>query len=216
MSELKLYSYFRSSAAYRVRLALAMKDLEYKYEAVHLVKDGGKQNSSEYRQVNPMGHVPALIVDENVITESMAIIQYLDLKFPQPILFPMDPLQRAHVLQICETINSGIQPLQNLKVLRYLEKELGQTKPTVDTWTKHWITKGLSSLEELLVRFSGSYCVGGDLSAADCFLLPQCFSSRRFGVEIDSFANISRIEKNLLKITELDKAHPKNQPDFEA
>ncbi len=216
MSKLKLFSYFRSSASYRVRLALAVKNIDYGYCAVHLVQGGGAQNKAEFRSINPMGHVPALVDGDLVIAESMAVLDYLDHKFAGPKLFPSGARERAKVIQICEVINSGIQPLQNLKVNKYLTSEFGFDKPVVDRWNQHWIKKGLSSLESILVQTAGSYSMGGEFTAADCFLLPQCFSSRRFGVNIEEFPTISRIEKFLNSQAILEKAHPKNQPDFEA
>lgn len=211
---LKLYSYFRSSAAYRVRIALNWKNLKYEYLPVHLIKDGGQQNSAGYSQVNPMGHVPALDHDGFLIAESVAIVQYLDDAFAGPRLFPMDVKNKAVTLQICEIINSGIQPLQNLKVNQYLETNVGQSKTDVERWNQHWINKGLASLEKVLEKSSGTYCVGGEFSSADCFLVPQCFSSRRFGVKIENYPTIARIEQACLKLPAVQAAHPEKQPDF--
>ncbi len=211
---LSLYSYFRSSASYRVRIALNWKELNYKYIPIHLIKDGGGQNSEAYRAINPMGHVPALDHDGFLVSESMAIIDYLDSVFPQNRLFPSDPRSRASMMQACELINSGIQPLQNLKVLGYLETRVGLQKVDTDTWVKHWIDSGLTSLERLLEKTAGTYSFGGDVSAADCFVIPQCFASRRFGVKIENFPNLARVEANALQLPAFQKAHPEKQPDF--
>jgi maleylacetoacetate isomerase/maleylpyruvate isomerase len=210
----KLYSYFRSSASYRVRIALHWKGVKFEYVPVHLVKNGGEQHRPEYRQINPMGHVPALEHDGFLVAESMAILQYLDDVFTERPLFPREPRARARVMQLCEVLNSGIQPLQNLKVIRYLEDRLNCDKAASNAWVKHWIDGGLGSLERLLENTSGSFCFGGEVTAADCFLIPQCFASRRFNVKIEDYPNISRIEQNALKLEPFQKAHPERQPDF--
>ncbi len=212
---LKLYSYFRSSASYRVRIGLHYKGLHFEYIPVHLIKDGGQQHSPEYRRINPMGHVPALDHEGFLVAESVAILDYVDQMFPMKPLFLSHPKERARVLQVCEWINSGIQPLQNLKVNQYFEKEFGHSKSDVERWNQHWITRGLESLEKMLVSSAGSYCFGGEFSAADCFLVPQCFAARRFGVRVDDFPVIARIEASCLKMEAVKKAHPEKQPDYQ-
>ncbi len=211
----KLYNYFRSSASYRVRIALNWKELPYEYIPIHLVRDGGKQDSEEFRRFNPMGHVPVLEHDGFVISESVAILDYLDTLAPSKRLFPADPRARATVLQICELINSGIQPLQNLKVLKELKTVHGFDEDRVQAWTRRWINSGLESLEKVLARTAGTYCFGGELTAADCFVIPQCFASRRFGVKTEDFPIIARIEKACLALPAFEKAHPAKQPDSE-
>lgn len=210
---MKLYSYFRSSASYRVRIALNHKEVKYEYVPIHIVKDGGMQNRPEFREINPMAHVPALEHDGFVVAESMAIIDYLDaLGFGQP-LFPAEPKSRARVIQLCEAVNSGIQPLQNLKVTNWMEFN-GQTKEQTNAWVHHWVTDGLGKLERLLEKTAGTYSFGGSVTAADCFLIPQCFSSRRFKVKIEDYPMIARIEANCLKLASFQKAHPEKQPDY--
>ncbi|MBX3020299.1 MAG: maleylacetoacetate isomerase [Bdellovibrionales bacterium] len=211
---LKLYSYFRSSASYRVRIALHWKQLDFEYMPVHLVKDGGQQHSEAYRRINPMGHVPALDHDGFVVAESVAIIQYLDAIFPQHRLFPADPQAAATVTQLVEVINSGIQPLQNLKVAKALEGEFGLTTADSQRWIVRWIEDGFRNLERLLERTSGTYSFGGEISAADAFLVPQCFAARRFGVQLENFPVIARIEANATRLEAFKKAHPSAQPDF--
>lgn len=211
---LKLYSYFRSSASYRVRIALHWKGLDFTYVPVHLVKDGGQQNQDEFRRVNPMGHVPALDHNGFLVAETVAIVDYLDRVFPQRPLFPSSPRDRALVLQMVEMINSGVQPLQNLKVNQFLEKEFKHDKSDVERWNKHWIEKGLTSLERFLEKTAGTHCLGGEITAADAFLIPQCFSSRRFGVMIEQFPVIARLEQQALKLEAFQKAHPEKQPDY--
>lgn len=211
---LKLYSYFRSSASYRVRIAMHWKELKFEYLPIHLVKEGGIQNQAAFREVNPMGHVPALDHDGLLVVESVAIVDYLDQIFPEKRLFPLEPRERASVLQLTEVINSGIQPLQNLKVLKYVNEDLGQGKEGADKWTVHWVSKGMASLEKMLERTAGSFCVGGEVSAADCFLVPQCFAARRFGVKIEEFPNIFRVDQNCAKLPAFQRAHPEKQPDY--
>ena len=211
---LKLYSYFRSSASYRVRAALHWKELPFEYLPIHLVKDGGKQNSAAYRKVNPMGHVPALDHDGFLLTESMAIIQYLDDIFPGKNLFPSEPRERAEVTRICELINSGIQPLQNLKVIKFLESGFGLSSSDSSRFVAHWLRDGLANLDQVLEKTAGTYCIGGEITAADCFLVPQCFAARRFGVDAEEFPNVNRVNANALKLAAFQRAHPEQQPDF--
>jgi maleylacetoacetate isomerase len=213
---LKLYNYFRSSASYRVRIGLYYKELPFEYKPIHLVKDGGQQYRSDFLQINPMGHVPALDDGGFLVAESMAILQYLDAISPEKPLFPAEPRARAKVVQICEVINSGIQPLQNLKVMKELEQSFGLTKEDSSRFVKHWIFDGLSKLEKIVEGTAGSFCFGGDFTAAECFLVPQCFASRRFGVDVEQFPNLSRANTNALKLAAVMKAHPEKQPDYQA
>lgn len=212
---MKLYSYFRSSASYRVRIALHWKAIPFEYAPVHLTKDGGQQATAEYRLINPMGHVPALDDDGFLVAESMAIIQYLDDRFPEKRLFPAAARDKATVIQLCELINSGIQPLQNLKVIKYLEGTNHLQKTESDAFVRHWIQDGMASLEKLLEKTSGSYCFGGELTAADCFVVPQCFASRRFGVDVESYPRLARVNANCLKLEAFKRAHPEKQPDYQ-
>lgn len=211
---LKLYSYFRSSASYRVRIGLNFKGLHYEYIPVHLLKDGGQQHQEAFRKVNPMGHVPALDHEGFLVAESVAILDYIDQMFPAKPLFPSHPKERARVLQVCEVINSGIQPLQNLKVNQYFEKEFGHGKADVERWNRHWIESGLKNLEKMLTTSAGTYCFGGEFTAADCFLVPQCFAARRFGVKIENYPVISRIHEACNKLAPVQAAHPEKQPDY--
>ena len=211
---LKLYSSFRSSASYRVRIALHWKELPFEYLPVHLVQGGGQQNQPEYRKINPMGHVPALDDKGFLVAESMAIVQYLDDIHPQKLMFPKDQKARAVVTQICEIINSGIQPLQNLRVNQTLQKEFGLSEDAVKRWNKFWIENGLMNLEKVLQKTSGRFCVGNEVTAADAFLIPQCFSSRRFGVRVEDYPILARIEQEANSLVAFQKAHPEKQPDF--
>lgn len=211
---MKLYSYFRSSASYRVRIALHYKEMKFEYAPIHLVKDGGQQKAASFREINPMAHVPAIEHDGFVLAESVAIIDYLDQVSPAKPLFPSGPQERARVMQLCEIVNSGIQPLQNLKVTNFLEQSVGQTKDQANAWVTHWITSGLSGLEKLMEKTAGSYSFGGTVTAADCFLIPQCFAARRFKVRIEDYPVIAAVEANCLKLAAFQKAHPEKQPDY--
>lgn len=214
-NEVILYSYFRSSASFRVRMALAIKGIEYIYKAVHLLKDGGAQNTAAYREVNPMGHVPTLVIGDFVLPESMAIMDYLDnYSLAAPHLFPKNAKDRAKVFQICEVVNSGIQPLQNTKVVQHLGT-LGLDKSQQTEWLKHWITPGLESLEKIVSPLAGTHTFGNSWTAADCFLIPQCFAANRFGIDLKKFPTLNRIYESLLNTDVVKKAHPANQPDSE-
>jgi maleylacetoacetate isomerase len=213
---LKLYSYFRSSASYRARIALHWKGLKFEYLPIHLVKDGGQQLSVEYRKINPMGHVHALIHDGFLIAETVAIFQYLEDVFPALPLFPKNPRDKALVLQICEIINSGIQPLQNLKITKSLETGYGLPKTQAEEFTRHWIADGMGNLERLLERTAGTFCFGGEVTAADAFLVPQYFSARRFGVKVEDYPILSRVNAAATALAPFKDAHPEKQPDFQA
>lgn len=215
MSKPILYSYYRSSCSYRVRIALYHKEIDFEYRAIHLVKDGGEQLKQNYLKLNPKGEVPFYVDGEVGIGQSMAILLFLEEKYPQSSLLPKDPLQKAHCLQLCEIINSGIQPIQNLKVLKYLVNELGQEDKVKAKWANHWITEGFIALENFMKDLSGDYSIGSQLSLADCFLVPQVYNANRFKVDIDRFPHIKRVHETCLKLSCFEKADPMNQPDAE-
>ena len=206
-----LYSYFRSSCSYRVRIALNLKNIDYEYKAVPLLLN--KQKEAEYLLLNPKGEVPCLIDKDHTISQSMAIITYLDKKIPSPPLFPENPQMLAQCLQICEIIGSGIQPLQNIGVLSYLEKEYSIKPTQKNNWIVHWISQGFIALEKILAKSSGDYCLGTTLSTADLFLIPQIYNARRFNVNMKDFPNITRIESHCLNHPSFLKASPANSPD---
>ena len=217
MPNLTLYNYFRSSTSYRVRIALELKGLKYAYSPVSLVVNGGEQNLPAYRQLNPLGGVPTLIHNGNAISQSFAIIEYLDEIFPQPVpLFLKDAFESAKIRQLCETINADIHPLQNLKVTQYLESQLNATAEQKSKWINKWITEGLKAFEESLQPFAGKYCFGDNVTAADLFLIPQLFSALRFGVDISSFKKLNQINDNCLLLAAFKNAHPFRQPDTPA
>ncbi|RUS70196.1 hypothetical protein EGW08_022040 [Elysia chlorotica] len=201
-----LYSYFRSSASWRVRIALAMKDVKYDYKAVHLVKDGGEQNSEEYRKLNPMGLVPSLEIDGHILTQSLPIIEYLEEKYPEPALLPKDAYGKAQVRALSEIVNSGIQPLQNLKVLQ----KYGDGK---EEWARFHIEKGLIALEQMLEKTAGTYCYGDQVTMADLCLVPQIYNANRFKVDMTQFPIINRVHDKLVQLPAFVAADPARQPD---
>lgn len=202
-----LYSYWRSSCAWRVRIALNLKEIPYDIKPVSLIKGGGEQHSDEYRNVNPMEHVPALQIDGHTLIESMNIMHYLEETRPQKALMPQDVFKRAKVREICEVITSGIQPLQNLTVLIYVGEEKQKE------WAQHWINRGFRAVEKLLSASAGKYSVGDEITLADCCLIPQVFNARRFQVDLRPFPTILRIERELENHPAFRAAHPSSQPD---
>ena len=217
MSNLNLFNYFRSSTSYRVRIALEIKNLKYEYTPVHLLNNGGEQNSEAYRKLNPIGGVPTLMHNDKAISQSLAIAEYLDDAFPEtPLLFPKDIFLKAKVRQFCEIINADIHPLQNLKVMQYLEKQAHFTPEQKSSWLNKWIVKGLTAAEKTLEPYAGQYCFGDTLTAADAFLIPQLFSSKRFSIDISHFQLLSKINENCLNQEAFKKAHPYRQIDTPA
>lgn len=212
-----LYTYFRSSAAYRVRIALALKGLRPELRFVHLVKGGGQQHSSEYRALNPQGRVPFLIDGATKIGQSLAIIEYLDETQPQPPLLPRDAAGRARVRQIALAITADIQPLQNLSTTQYLERELGLDQSRRDAWVRHWIDAGLAALEATLAgdTATGRFCHGDQPTVADCCLVPQLFAARRFGADLARFPTLARIDAACTALPAFAAAAPAAQPDAE-
>jgi maleylacetoacetate isomerase len=204
-----LYSYFRSSASWRVRIALAYKKVEYEYRAVNLVKDGGEQKKAAYMALNPSGLVPALAIDGHTLGQSVAILEYLEETRPEPPLLPADAFLRAVVRQMVQIIAADTQPVQNLRVLNHVEK-LGGNK---QEWAQHYIALNFAALEELLLRHAGRCCVGDELTMADLCLVPQLANAHRFGVDVSKYPTITRIAAGLADRPEFKAAHPDNQPD---
>ncbi|QTN28817.1 maleylacetoacetate isomerase [Rhodoferax sp. AJA081-3] len=213
---LQLYSYFRSSASYRVRIALNLKGLPFEYVPVHLLKDGGQQHTAEYQRINPAELVPTLVDDGQAIGQSLAIMEYLDETRPElPALLPRDALGRARVRALAQAIACEIHPLNNLRVLQYLEKDLKLDETTKATWYRHWITVGFTAVEALLANnpHTGAFCHGDTPGLADCCLIPQIANSRRFETPLDAFPTIRRIETACLALDAFVKAAPALQPD---
>ncbi len=217
MKEFALYSYFRSSASYRVRIALALKGIDYEYRAIHLLNDGGEQLKSEYALINPSREVPTLVHTKNgqefAIGQSVAIVDYLDRVAPLPPLFPQDPAERAKVLQACEIVNSGIQPLHNLRVLKLLSAKFGADEDQKNDWTRHWLTYGLQTLERVLSKSAGDYCFGHLPSAADCFLIPNLANAERYQVDLGPYPTLRRVRDTCSKHPAFIQASPTNTAD---
>jgi maleylpyruvate isomerase len=210
----RLYGYWRSSCSWRVRLALEFKGLAYEYVPVHLVKDGGEQHSEAHRARNPMRTVPTLELSEggrvHHLSQSLAILEYLEERHPSPALLPAEPLARARVRMLAEMVNSGIQPLQNLSVLQRLEHEL---KADEKAWSVYWLERGLTALQAAVEPTAGTYCVGDAVSFADLCLVPQLYNARRFGVDLEPHGVLTRIEAACALLPAFQAAHPDRQPD---
>ena len=214
MSRLRLYSYWRSSASHRVRIALQLKGLDYDYVPVHLAAGGGEQYRAAYRALNPQARVPALETADGVLTQSMAIMEWLEETYPEPPLLPHTPAARARVRSMAQVMVADVQPLQNTSVTRYLEEQLHQDEAAVEAWRRHWVARGLTALEDMLKADSpGDYCFGTQPTLADVCLLPQCASARRFGLDTATWPRIARIEKACNANAAFQRAAPANQPD---
>lgn len=218
---MQLYSYFRSSAAYRVRIALNLKRIDYTVVPVHLVKDGGEQLAPAHRKLHPDGLVPVLIDDTTdgrvVLTQSLAIIEYLEETRPLPALLPQAPDARAYVRSIALGIACDIHPINNLRVLRYLKRELAVTDTAKDAWYRHWCEQGLAAIERMLVSEgkAGDFCYGDAPTLADCALVPQVFNAQRFDCNLSTMPTILRINANCLATEAFARAVPALQPDAE-
>ncbi|MFT4130483.1 maleylacetoacetate isomerase [Labrys sp. (in: a-proteobacteria)] len=211
---MKLYTYWRSTSSYRVRIALALKGLEVEQAFIHLVRNGGEQHGEAYRALNPQERVPTLVLDDGTaLTQSPAIIEYLEEAYPVPPLLPANPAQRAKVRAVAAIIGCDIQPLHNLGPLTYLRRTLGQAEPEVDAWIATWAGSGLKAVEALIG--DGPYCFGETPGLADVYLIPQLYAARRFGVPLDAYPRIRRVEAEAEGHPAFVKAHPANQPDSE-
>jgi maleylacetoacetate isomerase len=210
----KLYSYFRSSAAYRVRIAFNLKGLAYETVPIHLQKEGGQNLKPEYRAINPQMRVPTLKLDSGeLLTQSLAIIEYLDEVHPHPPLLPRDPVDRAQVRALAQLIACDIHPINNLGPLRYLKNELGHDQAKIDAWYHHWVILGFEALEAM-VR-PGPYAFGTEVSIADICLVPQVANARRLKVPLERFPKIVAIDAACAQLAAFEKARPENQPDAE-
>ena len=211
---MKLYTYFRSSAAYRVRIALNLKGLPHEMVAIHLSKDGGYQRKPEFRAVNPQMRVPALQLSSgDVLTQSLAIIEYLDEIEPTPPLLPADALARAKVRAVAQMVACDIHPLNNLVVLQYLKRTLKHEQADIDTWYHHWVIEGFNAIEAMIAP--APYACGAHVTIADVCLIPQVANARRFKVPLEAFPKIVSVEQACLKLAAFDKARPENQADAE-
>lgn len=214
---MQLYSYFRSSAAYRVRIALNIKGIAYEYLGVHLLKDGGQQLSDGYRALNPSALVPTLVDADVTLGQSLAIIEYLDETHPQPPLLPADAPGRARVRAIAQAIACDTHPLNNLRVLKYLKRNLQVSDDAKNEWYRHWVGLGLAAVESMLADSSstGRYCHGDTPGLADACLVPQVYNARRFDCDLSAFPTVLRIDEACRELPAFDLAQPEKQPDFE-
>jgi len=216
MESVRLHSYFRSSSAWRVRIALAWKGITHELVPVHLVRGGGEQRKPEFLAKNPMAQVPVLEISEPGgtfrLTQSMAILEYLEERFPEPPLLPRDPEQRARVRELSELVNSGIQPLQNL----VLRKALHQAGIAPEPLVEKFITSGLQALEARAVSTAGRFLVSDSVTFADIYLVPQLHASARFGVDVFAFPTLRRVAEACEALPAFQAAHPNAQPDYEA
>lgn len=210
---MELYGYWRSSAAYRVRIALHLKNLAFESKSIHLVKDGGQQHQLEYVKLNPNHLVPILIDGDLVLNQSIAIIDYLDAQYPQIPLYPNDVAKKAKVQALALDIACEIHPVNNLRVQQYLVKELAVNDQQKLTWVHHWMAIGFSGVEKQLIKTSGKYCYGDNITVADICLVPQVYNALRFKLPMNDYPFISAIVDRCNTVEAFIKALPENQPD---
>jgi len=196
-----------------VRIALHWKGQSWDTVPVHLVEDGGHQHGTDHRTLNPMRQVPVLVDGEATLGQSVAILEYLEEVYPDPPLLPSQAVERAHVRQMVEVINSGIQPIQNLAVMQYLGKTYGLERPQTMGWSAYWIARGFDALETLAIRRGGRYCCGNQVSFADVCLVPQAYNARRFDVDMSAYPTLLRVEEELLQHASFSETRPERQPD---
>jgi len=209
MAKALLYDYFRSSASYRVRIALNLKGIEYEQRPVNLAE--GAQKDDGYRTLNPQGFVPMLEIDGHKLTQSLSIIVYLDQKFPKPRLMPADPAEAAHVRALALAVACDIHPLNNLRVLKYLRGPLGVSEEAKDEWYRHWVAEGLAALEEIARPQAGAFLFGDSPTIADVCLVPQLYNARRFSVPITDYPTLRRADETASAHAAFAAAHPDRQ-----
>jgi maleylpyruvate isomerase len=214
---MELYTFFRSSASYRVRIALNLKGLPYEQVPIHLRRGGGEQLGPAYKAINPQGLIPALVDGGHTLTQSLAIIEYLEERYPQPALLPTDPAHRALVRSMALAIACEVHPLQNLRVHYYLTDILRHTREEVNSWCQHWIMLGLTALEQMVLAVPnrGAFCFGGAPSLADICLVPQLYNARRFACDLSSCPTLVKIDEACCALPAFANAAPENQPDAE-
>ena len=211
MPPLVLHSYWRSSAAYRVRIGLNLKGLDYRQVAHDL--RAGEQSDPGYRALAPQGLVPALEGDGAVLTQSLAILEWLEERHPQPPLLPRDPAARAQVRALAGAVACDIHPLNNLRVLQHLRSALGLTPEAVQAWVAHWIGEGFTALESLVQRHGGAFCYGDEPTLADCCLVPQVYNARRFSIDLTPYPALVAIDARCGELDAFARAAPQRQPD---
>lgn len=214
---MKLYNFFRSSASYRVRIALNLKGLSYEYIPIHLRRDGGEQYTATYKEVNPQSLIPALEDEGRVLTQSLAIIEYLEEKYPNPPLLPKNPADRATVRAMALAIACEVHPLQNLRVLNYLKNTLQHSEEETQAWGRHWMEMGLGALEQMVVAVPdhSNFCFGDTPTIADLCLVPQLYNARRFHCDLSRFPTLLEIDETCRTLPAFATAAPEQQPDAE-
>ncbi|RUO34774.1 maleylacetoacetate isomerase [Aliidiomarina soli] len=209
---MELYGYWRSSASYRVRIALHLKQLAFDYKPVHLVKDGGEQKSAEYAKLNPAKLVPTLVDGELELNQSLAIIEYLDSK-AGPLLVPEDPKEAAIVRMLALDMACDLQPITNLRVLQYVSGTLDAGDEGRQAWIEHWVSSAFAAFEKRLEKHAGACCVGDEVSLADVCLVPQVYNALRFKIDLSPYPRLLQVYENLQQIDAFQKAQPDQQPD---
>ena len=214
---MKLYTFFRSSASYRVRIALNLKGLAHEQIPIHLRRGGGEQFSPAYKAVNPQALVPAMEDGGRFLNQSLAIIEYLEERYPEPPLLPKDPADRATVRAMALVIACEVHPIQNLRVLNYLRSELKQPEAEANRWAQHWIALGFSALEQMVLSAPsrGKFCFGDSPTLADLCLVPQLSNARRFNCDLSPYPTLVQIDARCATLPAFAKAAPENQPDAE-
>lgn len=215
IDRLRLFSYWRSSAAYRVRIGLNLKALAYELVPVHLLRDGGEQHTDAFRAANPQQLVPVLEHGHRRLRQSLAILEYLDEMWPEPALLPATARERQRVRALAQLVACDIHPLNNLRVLQFFEHDWGVPRVERDVWVRHWIVEGFDAFEALLQGHpsTGAFCDGQIPTLADCCLIPQVYNARRFGIDMAAYPTIASIEKACLALPAFDAARPERQPD---
>ncbi len=210
---MKLYGYWRSSAAYRVRITLHLKNVAFESIPVHLVKGGGEQHQTEYTQINPTHLVPTLVDEDFILNQSLAILDYIETKFPEPSIYPQGAREKATVQALSLDVACEIHPLNNLRVQQYLVKELGVSEEDKLAWSHYWMAKGFMALETKLKETAGQFCYGDQISLADISLVPQVYNAKRFLLDMSAFPIITRIVDNCNEHPAFIAALPENQAD---
>jgi len=210
---MKLHSFFNSSTSFRVRIALALKGLPFDYAGVNL--RSGEQGGDAYRTLSPAGIVPVLEDGEFTLTQSLAIVDYLDRRYPQPRLLPEDAIMRARVLEIAQTIACEIHPINNIRVLKYLTGTLGVSEELKNAWYRHWVDEGLGAVEALLAKLPAApYCAGDAPTLADCCLVPQVANAQRMGCDLTRFTRVLAVHEHCMRQEAFQQAAPNRQPDY--
>lgn len=212
-NDMKLYGYWRSTAAYRVRIAIALKQLTCEHISIHLVKDGGQQTTADYQALNPTKLVPTLVDGAVTLNQSLAIIEYLDEKYPAVPVLPQSIVERAQIRAFCQDIACDIHPLNNLRVLKYLKHSLGVSDPAKNDWYAHWIIEGFTAIETKLATSMGEFCFGDQVTMADICLIAQLYNAHRFNVPLQAFPRITAIEQRCKLLQAFQQATPDQQAD---